>query len=176
MLLILHYWMHGGLPADDRELARITKLTVSTWRKSRSTIEAFFHDGWRHKRIDQDIDKIEQVSERRQVAGSKGGTRAAIARQRGKQLPQGNSSNTSSKRAANEQQNSSKSVAKLQLEEEDITTNLSVAAREERDSSPTNSTPETAGLPDGFAEGARRAVQQNTGTSYLVEALTRKAR
>ena len=159
LLLIFQYWIAGGLPDDDRELARITKLPLASWRRIRPTIEAFFQPGWHHKRIDQEIGKADRKKERLQVAGSIGGTRAAIARQRGKQMLPRNGSHPSSETVAT-------LVAKQQpgcsYSEEDITTNLSVAARA-RENSPTNSTPETADRPAGFAEKAREAVQKSTG-------------
>jgi uncharacterized protein YdaU (DUF1376 family) len=135
LLLLMHYWVQGGLPDNDAELAAITRQPLKAWRQMRPIVQAFFHDGWHHKRVEADLAKVDQVTERRKVAGSIGGTRAAIARQRGKQLPPRNSSkatsNTSSKPG-------SKSAAGLQLEEEDITTTSSVAPRASE--TPNNST------------------------------------
>jgi uncharacterized protein YdaU (DUF1376 family) len=50
LLLVIHQWTTGSLPNDDRQLARIVKLSLPKWRKIRPVIEAFFEDGWqRHK-------------------------------------------------------------------------------------------------------------------------------
>jgi len=52
LCLIMDYWMHDGLPDDDAKLAQIARLPLKSWRQMRPTIEAYFQDGWRHKRID----------------------------------------------------------------------------------------------------------------------------
>jgi uncharacterized protein YdaU (DUF1376 family) len=54
--LIGHYWVHGGLPDDDAALRRIT-LTIDprVWRKMKPVLQAFFHDGWHHVRLDKEI-------------------------------------------------------------------------------------------------------------------------
>ena len=93
LCLIMDYWLHDGLPDDDHKLAAICRLPVKSWRQMRPTIQAFFLDGWRHKRIDAEIVKMVGMTERRQAAGSKGGTVSSIRR-----------SIASSKRAANVQQ------------------------------------------------------------------------
>lgn len=73
LLLIMHYWRTGGLPDDDGQLARITRCSAREWAKIRPIIAAFFLDGWRHKRIDAEIEKAEQAYERRAKAGQRGG-------------------------------------------------------------------------------------------------------
>jgi uncharacterized protein YdaU (DUF1376 family) len=68
--LIMHYWQHGSLPEDDDRLARIAAgMAVEQWRLIRPTIQAFFQDGWRHKRIDAEFEK----SHERSMAGRLGG-------------------------------------------------------------------------------------------------------
>ena len=62
--LIMDYWQNGRLPEDDRMLARIAKLTDREWKKLKPTLQAFFHDGWKHSRID------EEISEAAKIAGS----------------------------------------------------------------------------------------------------------
>lgn len=94
LCLIMDYWLHDGLPDDDHKLAAIARLPVKSWRAIRPTIQAFFLDGWRHKRIDIELGKMVVMSERRRAAGSKGGTASTIARWNG-----------SSKRRANGQAN-----------------------------------------------------------------------
>lgn len=61
--LIMDYWQNGKLPDDEKMLARITKMTDREWKKSRATLQAFFHDGWRHKRIDDEIAETIRIGE-----------------------------------------------------------------------------------------------------------------
>jgi uncharacterized protein YdaU (DUF1376 family) len=63
--LIMDYWQNGKLPYDDRQLARIAKLTEREWKRLRPILQAFFHDGWRHKRIDDELAHATKVSETR---------------------------------------------------------------------------------------------------------------
>jgi len=80
LLLMMHYWRQGGLPEDDKQLAAITKLPLRIWLDSRDIIQAFFYDGWRHKRIDEELAKMQAKTDRRAAAGQKGGLRAAMNR------------------------------------------------------------------------------------------------
>lgn len=73
LLLIMHYWLHGGLPDDDEQLARITGLSTADWRRHRPTIQAFFGKGWRHRRIERELVIAEDRYQRRAEAGRKGG-------------------------------------------------------------------------------------------------------
>lgn len=73
LLLIMEYWQEGGLPDDDAELAQIVGMRLAEWRKHRPVLRKFFHDGWRHKRIDAELAAAESAYERRAKAGSKGG-------------------------------------------------------------------------------------------------------
>lgn len=66
--LIMHYWQAGKLPTDDRQLARVAKLTDREWKKSKATLQAFFHDGWKHKRIDKELAHAAEVSIKRAAA------------------------------------------------------------------------------------------------------------
>ena len=123
LCLIMDYWLHDGLPDDDRKLAAIARLSLKAWLTMRETIAAFFHDGWRHKRIDAELAKMVGITERRRAAGSKGGTASTIARWNG-----------SSKRQANVQQTAKQTAKQNQAKvnhttQEDITSTSSVAAR-----------------------------------------------
>lgn len=80
LLLMMHYWRKGELPDDDKQLSKITKLPLKVWTEYRDTLQEFFHDGWRHKRIDAEIHKTETISAKRKAAGFKGGIRSAIGR------------------------------------------------------------------------------------------------
>ena len=80
LLLMMHYWRKGELPDDDRQLSKITKLPLRTWCEYRPTLQDFFHSGWRHKRIDAELARMMRVSEKRAIAGQKGGLGSALAR------------------------------------------------------------------------------------------------
>lgn len=73
MLLIMHYWRQGSLPDDDEQLSRIAKLSLAEWRKHRSTLRSFFQEGWRHERIEQEIQAATAKYAKRAEAGRKGG-------------------------------------------------------------------------------------------------------
>jgi uncharacterized protein YdaU (DUF1376 family) len=76
LLLLMHYWRKRELPTDDKQLAAIAKLPLRIWLDSKETIQAFFHDGWQHKRIEEELQKRQAVSNKRAEAGAKGGSKA----------------------------------------------------------------------------------------------------
>jgi uncharacterized protein YdaU (DUF1376 family) len=80
LLLMMHYWRKGELPDDDRQLSKIAKLPLKTWCDYRATLQDFFYEGWKHKRIDAELAKMMRVSEKRAIAGQKGGLGSALAR------------------------------------------------------------------------------------------------
>ena len=80
LLLMMHYWRKGELPDDDRQLSKITKLPLKTWCDTRPILQDFFHSGWRHKRIDAELERMVRLSEKRAIAGQKGGLGSALAR------------------------------------------------------------------------------------------------
>ena len=80
LLLMMHYWRKGELPGDDRQLCKIAKLPLKTWNEYRATLQDFFHDGWKHKRIDAELERMMRVSAKRAIAGQKGGIGSALAR------------------------------------------------------------------------------------------------
>ena len=80
LLLMMHYWRKGELPDDDRQLSKITKLPLRTWNGYRAVLQNFFYDGWRHRRIDAELERMMRVSEKRAVAGQKGGLGSALSR------------------------------------------------------------------------------------------------
>jgi uncharacterized protein YdaU (DUF1376 family) len=58
LLLIMDYWMNGAPADDDEDLAQITKLSLSAWKKTKVKIVKFFTltDGhWYHKRIEKEL-------------------------------------------------------------------------------------------------------------------------
>ena len=80
LLLIAHYWQHGGLPDDERALASIAGVPRPTWRRIAPALAAKFAPGWRHKRIDAEIERTEHAITQRRIAGAKGGHKTALAR------------------------------------------------------------------------------------------------
>jgi uncharacterized protein YdaU (DUF1376 family) len=80
LLLMMHYWRKGELPGDDRQLCKIAKLSLKTWNEYRATLQDFFHDEWKHKRIDAELERMMRVSAKRAIARQKGGIGSALAR------------------------------------------------------------------------------------------------
>lgn len=72
LLLVMNYWQRGKpLPADDRKLARIARMSDAEWQDSRDTIAEFFHeeDGfWSHKRIEAEIAVAEEKTSKAKKA------------------------------------------------------------------------------------------------------------
>jgi uncharacterized protein YdaU (DUF1376 family) len=77
LLLIAHYWAHGGLPTDEAGRRNIVGLSgwhsMRKWRSICLAIAPFFDENWRHKRIDAELEKQRIISEKRALAGLKGG-------------------------------------------------------------------------------------------------------
>jgi uncharacterized protein YdaU (DUF1376 family) len=82
LLLMMHYWRKGELPDDDRQLCKIAKLPLKTWCEYRATLQDFLYEGWKRKRIEAELAKMMRVSEKRAIAGQKGGIGSALARMR----------------------------------------------------------------------------------------------
>lgn len=74
LLLIMHYWQHGNLPTDEAGKARIGRLSGKQWKKNREAIAKLFLPDWKHKRIDVELEKHKIISEKRALAGFKGGS------------------------------------------------------------------------------------------------------
>jgi len=68
-LLILYYWQHGGLPDDDAQLARVSHSTVEQWTEIRLVMAGLFRSKWRHKRIDAELRKADDIIKKRSAAG-----------------------------------------------------------------------------------------------------------
>ena len=107
LLLMMHYWRKGELPDDNSQLAKITKLPLRTWCDYHPVLQNFFHDGWKHKRIDMELERMMRVSEKRAIAGQKGGLGSALSRMklenapRGRPVPRAIASVCSSRASAN---------------------------------------------------------------------------
>jgi uncharacterized protein YdaU (DUF1376 family) len=82
LLLLMHYWAKGGLPADERQLAKIAAMSLKQWQRNRASVAPFFGEGWRSARLDQEIHRMTLMRAKRAAAGSKGGTIASINRYR----------------------------------------------------------------------------------------------
>lgn len=63
--LIMHYWQKGSLPDDDRLLARIARMSPEQWAEARGLIADFFDEGWTHSRIEAEIAKAQEISDKR---------------------------------------------------------------------------------------------------------------
>lgn len=72
MLLIMHYWQNGGLPTDDKRIARVVRLPFDEWMEIREAISELFNEGWRHKRIDAELAKTDAIISKRSAAGKAG--------------------------------------------------------------------------------------------------------
>ncbi|MBX5063300.1 YdaU family protein [Rhizobium lentis] len=68
LLLIMHYWQNGSLPENERVIARIAKLSPEQWEESRDMLAMLFGPGWKHKRIDAELSKADEIIEKRRSA------------------------------------------------------------------------------------------------------------
>ncbi len=68
--LIMHYWQHGGLPNDDKKLRTIARAGIRSWVRIKHDVQPFFYDGWKHRRIDQELEKSNDVSKKRSAIAS----------------------------------------------------------------------------------------------------------
>lgn len=75
LLILMDYWRNGPPLDDDEELASITKLPLSQWRKHAAKLRGFFAsvDGRLvQKRADEERKKAGNVSSKRSQAGKAG--------------------------------------------------------------------------------------------------------
>lgn len=68
LLLIMHYWQTGKLPLDDSALARIACMSLAEWRRAKPVVSAFFTADWHHKRIDAELSKAADISNKRRAS------------------------------------------------------------------------------------------------------------
>jgi uncharacterized protein YdaU (DUF1376 family) len=80
-LLLFAYWARGGLPHDDQQLANIVRLPLDEWMTHRPIIQAFFHDGWKHVRVDAELRRTADKVAKAREHGQKGGQVAALNRE-----------------------------------------------------------------------------------------------
>lgn len=72
LLLLMHSWKTGPLPDDDRQLARIARTDMPSWKRMAKTIRAFFRaaDGALvQPRLEKIREKQTQVVVQRRLAG-----------------------------------------------------------------------------------------------------------
>jgi uncharacterized protein YdaU (DUF1376 family) len=80
-LLTMHYWATGGLPDDDFQLSAIACMTEKEWKRHRPILQRFFHDGWKHKRIDWELGQAHAKYTAKATAGRRGGEAKANNKQ-----------------------------------------------------------------------------------------------
>ncbi len=71
LLLLIHLWLNGTLPNDDRKLARIARTTPRQWKAMRDTIVQFFDAGWTHERVTAERMRAAEISAKRRMAVGK---------------------------------------------------------------------------------------------------------
>jgi len=102
LLLIMTYWQRGKpLQDDDERLARICRTDVERWLNVRSAVVEFFEikDGeLRHKRIDQELKKVEAKSKKAKIAGKLSGE---ARRQTSENIEKTNGRSTDAERTLN---------------------------------------------------------------------------
>jgi uncharacterized protein YdaU (DUF1376 family) len=68
MRLLLDYWSNGPLPADDAQLAQITRVTKSHWRRMRPILAQYFDESdgkWTQTRSDDERKKAKLLAAQR---------------------------------------------------------------------------------------------------------------
>jgi uncharacterized protein YdaU (DUF1376 family) len=77
--LVRNYWQRGGpLPADEKRLARIARVSLRDWRKNSPEIADFFQCGqthWHHRRLDLEISRVAAKSLNNKRPGNANATR-----------------------------------------------------------------------------------------------------
>lgn len=77
LLLLLACWKAGGVvPDDDAQLAAITRLTPSDWKKNAPVLRRFFEssaEGLQHGRVKKELDRAAALSDKRASIGKMGG-------------------------------------------------------------------------------------------------------
>jgi uncharacterized protein YdaU (DUF1376 family) len=63
ILLIMHYWVKGGLPKNEEAIRRITRMTPRQWAQSGNTLASLFLPEWRHGRCDKELAKAKKLGQ-----------------------------------------------------------------------------------------------------------------
>ena len=82
LLLIGHYWTTGALPDDDQQLANITCSTLEEFQADKPVLQAFFYNGWKHKRVEAELRRSHEKTARLRSAGEKGRAVAEMNREK----------------------------------------------------------------------------------------------
>lgn len=79
LLLIMAMWRSNGvLPHDDTVMMTAARLSKPEWRQDRPVIMAFFQDspdGWRQKRVVEELERAATITDARSEAGATGAER-----------------------------------------------------------------------------------------------------
>jgi uncharacterized protein YdaU (DUF1376 family) len=62
LLLIMHYWRTGNIPPDDEMRRRVSRMTHREWQRSRETVLSFFSPDGKHKRVDEELARVNHKS------------------------------------------------------------------------------------------------------------------
>jgi uncharacterized protein YdaU (DUF1376 family) len=85
LLLLMDMWnRNGALPNNPKVLARITGISPKRWPSVWASIGSMFIDDGdflSHKRVDLELQKADQISQKRKLAGSAGGRAKALKTQ-----------------------------------------------------------------------------------------------
>ncbi len=72
LLLLMHHWQRGSLPADDALLARIARIHPPHWTRTKAVLLPFFEiqeDGsWMNKRLVLEISRAGEIAQKRSQA------------------------------------------------------------------------------------------------------------
>lgn len=97
VLLIIAYWRNRGpLASADTKLRSIARLDAKAWQQSRDTLAEFFQvegDAWRHTRIDKELARADEITNKRSAAGrasaqQRANTRSTYVEHTDEQTPQ----------------------------------------------------------------------------------------
>lgn len=95
LLLLMNYWQRGEpLPASDKHLAVICRMSLEQWKAIKPEIMPFFEEAdgkWNHKRVDAELQRFAEKSEKAKVSRA----------QRGKNDPPTDDQPPSNERATN---------------------------------------------------------------------------
>jgi uncharacterized protein YdaU (DUF1376 family) len=120
LLIIMDYWVNGPPPDDDAQLAKIAACDPQEWKRVRAKIARYFRieDGvWRHKRIEQELDRWTTKKKGYVSRSSKGGQAKAAKYGHGSAKGSASSSAYSTPQAVlNECQNSAPQPASQEVE------------------------------------------------------------
>lgn len=90
LLLVAAYWTSGEpLLDDNNHLMAITRCDRKTWNQLKPILIKFFtvsNGLWRHKRIDDELERAKNTSNARHIAGKLGGKASSKIRANAKQL------------------------------------------------------------------------------------------